>query len=432
MLYTGYDSYPALKTLADKSMLNTEIGMRNFMWGIQIDSTEFSKIDLQVQEEVKKAEDKVKSLLPEGFNLNSGKQLGELFFEQLGEPVTFTTDAGEPSTNKEALEFIKEYGETDQAREAAAAIIDYKKWVKRLTTYIIPYRGIGLVRPRPVPAQQISGRWSYREPALQTWPKFMKGMFVPREGNKFVACDYSQAELRVMAVLSGDQPLIEAYGRGVDVHAANGSDLFNADMAKLKQQEIDTDTVGKGTYTQFRNIAKTVVFALNYSTLDDKIACKTLLSRLHTAGFAQTTYQMVLVAVQRWWRAHPAIKDFKAHLWAESQRKGYVEEYWSGRRRYFYGRPKDTEVFNFPLQAGVATFMDKAIQDIDALLDHSKEGLIVQVHDALVLEGPDEHRLAKLLRDNMRQEITYKNNKILLDIDCDVGTRYGHLEKYKQ
>jgi len=417
----GYETYPNVLSLIENGRANTEIALRSYMWGITVDQEEFQKIADQVQAEISSEEKIILTLVPEGTNINSKKQLAEIFFEQFGEPVKFTTDSGSPKVDKEALEFIKTYGESEKAQKLATHLLTYGLWKKRQTTYITPYIGMSMIRPRPNPGDQVSGRWGYRAPALQTWPYFMKGMFVSRPNNYLVACDLSQAELRVIALLANDQPLLDAYNAGKDVHKLNAGDLFGVDM----------DSLSPENYKKFRNAAKTFAFALNYSTLDDESAAKTILSRLHTAGFGDMTIRLVLGAVKRWWKAHPALRIYKQELWDRANVQGYVEDVFSGRRRYLYGKGKDTEVFNFPLQAAVATIMDRAVQEVDQKMDHTKEGLIVQVHDCLVIETYDSDRGVKMLMDAMHKPLEYDGRSILMAGDPEMGHRYGKLEGVK-
>jgi DNA polymerase I-like protein with 3'-5' exonuclease and polymerase domains len=407
--------YPALQTIFAQSLEHTAIALRGYLFGWTIDETAKADIRKEVEDNVRKYKAELLAHLPAETNPNSKTQMARLFYEVWGEPITHKTDSGAGSVDKEAKEHIKNYGVSEEGRKCAELSLELEKWEKRYSSYVKKFEHTKIIRSSPRVTQQISGRWSYTNPALQTFPQFCKGMFVARPGNYLVACDYSQAELRLMALLSGDQPLLQAYKDGVDTHSLNASVLFGVPLDKMQKK--------------FRNAAKTFAFALNYSTLDEEISAKTILSRMHAVGFAEITYQQVVMCIQRWWLEHPAIYAYKDKLYKESCAKDYVEDVFSGRRRYFFGKVKDTECYNFPLQSGAAYCMNRAAILIDAGLDHAKEGLLLQRHDEFIVEGPDKDKLVELLQNSMTLDLTYNGNTITMETEASVGTRWGMLKE---
>lgn len=229
--------------------------------------------------------------------------------------------------------------------------------------------------------------------------------------NWLVAADYSGAELRMIALLAGDEPLMTAFKEGKDVHAQNARDLFRCSEEQSKTK-------------QFRNPAKTFVYALNYSTDDEEIAAHTILSRIQPIN-PQVTFEDVYAAVQSWWSAHPKIREFKQRTWAKVLSDDYVECDLSGRRRKFYGRPKDTEAYNYKLQAGCGHLINQAILGVDEELTWVDEALLLQRHDELICEGPDWKRLARILKKHMTRTVEFDGRTMLFPVDISIGKRWG-------
>jgi DNA polymerase-1 len=240
----------------------------------------------------------------------------------------------------------------------------------------------------------------------------MRDLFCARPGFVLAEADYSQLELRIVALLSRDEKLLQWYADGVDVHTVNAKSIFGTDKPKDQQ----------------RDLAKRVVYGLNYGG-----SAATIWKSL-VVDFPGLKLEAVEHVVKRWFEEHPAIGAWQRAQIELAQRNGFVEESISGRRQYYHdGRIKPTEVLNYPIQGAAGTLANKAILSIDAAFDWADFHLLMQVHDSTVselrLERLDEG--IAIVKRCMEQEIVLNGVKIKFPVDVKVGTNWGHMEKRK-
>lgn len=300
-------------------------------------------------------------------------------------------------------------------------IYQYRKHAKLLGSYIenLPILDDGRVHPAWRVFGTRTGRWSASDPGIQTIPKkgkkantpSMRNLFCAREGFVMMDCDYSQLELRIVALLSGDEKLLEWYAQGKDVHTMNAMEIFKTKTPTDSQREL----------------AKRVVYGMNYGG-----SAKTIWRNL-TADIP-VPLETVELVFKGWFTTHPKIAQWQNDLTEKAKRTMYVEEALSGRRQYYYdGRVKPTEVVNFPVQGAAGELANRAVIAISKELNWVDEALIAQVHDSIVAEcvAVKQSRLVDIVKGAMEQEITLNGAMIRFPIDIKVGTNWGHLEKLK-
>lgn len=401
------------------NMRNAEIAVASYRYGWPIDPVRQAQISDEINEGIEKQDATLVKLLQASpipkqfaasFNPNSPPQVGRLLYDILECPVKMRTPVGKPSAGKEALEQIMLMSD-EPAKSLAQCLRQRKILTKLKEAYIINLQGISIVRPRAATSAQLSGRWSYRDPALQTTPPKIKPMFIAHSNQWMVFADLSQAELRNMAQLSGCPAMLGAYSRGEDIHANTAAASFGCTPEEAKTKP-------------FRNPAKVIGLGYNYSVLDDEGAAAGLYPQL-IAKRPGITFEQVLGAIKRLKQSRPRVQEYKANLLARALQLDYVEEPIHRRRRKFWGKVKDTEAFNFGCQAMTAAIVNDAIWEIHQRLDHSCEGLLLQRHDELGLGGPDPLRLAQLLLDHLQRTVDVNGNTMVYEIDWWVGQRWG-------
>lgn len=327
--------------------------------------------------------------------------LNRLFFEGFGIRPFRYTDDGDASLDESTLEDIIALGHP-QASPVARILKEYREHSTIVSRYIdkLPLDSHSILHPNWKVFGTITGRWSSARPNAQNWPKVMRNVVVARPGNFIVGADFSQLELRIIALLAGDLKLLEWYAEDQDVHTLTAKMLFNGQVPKGG-----------------RDIAKTVEYAFNYNLSSDVTTVwKTAVVRFPFLTVARMQKYRTL-----WFKEHPWIRSWQLTTVAKAEKLKYVEAPLSGRRRYFQdGIVDPNEVLNFPMQSTAADLTNKAILRLDKLL-RPGERILAQVHDAIYLEGPDPDRLAELLRSAMTQTVTLNNYTTTFPVDVGVA-----------
>ncbi|MBR2700302.1 MAG: DNA polymerase I [Clostridia bacterium] len=314
-------------------------------------------------------------------NLNSPKQLGELLFTTLGIP----SPKKKISTGKEVLE------ELADEYPICAKILEYRKYQKLQSTYIdalIPMRdAAGRIHTRFDPVGTATGRISSSEPNLQNIPvrtelgKAIRGAFIARPGWVLVDADYSQIELRVLAHISGDPTMIQAFNEDQDIHARTASEVYGVPISEVTGQ--------------MRSACKAVNFGIVYGISEFTLAKNIGVSRYEAKDF-----------IERYFKRYPGVKAYMDGAVKKGHEQGYVTTL-MGRRRYLpelqssnYNLRAFGErcAMNSPIQGTAADIIKLAmIRVFDALRDGGyRARLIMQVHDELIIEAPaDEAEAVK-------------------------------------
>jgi DNA polymerase-1 len=311
------------------------------------------------------------------FNLSSPKQLREILFDELKLPVVKKTPTGEASTAEEVLtELAEQY-------ELPRLLIEHRSLSKLKSTYTdkLPQSinpTTGRVHTSYHQAVAATGRLSSTEPNLQNIPirteegRRIRQAFIAPAGYKILAIDYSQIELRIMAHLSGDQALLDAFAQGRDIHRATAAEVF---AVPLEQVTADQ-----------RRSAKAVNFGLIYGMSAFGLAQQLDISRAEAQHYVDTYFARF-----------PGVLHYMENTRQLAHEKGYVETIF-GRRLYLpeiqsknMGRRKGAEraAINAPMQGTAADIIKKAMLAVDTYLQGfaaSDIKMLMQVHDELVFE----------------------------------------------
>ena len=337
-------------------------------------------------------------------NLNSPKQLGELLFERMGIPAPKKTAKGY-STTKEVLEGLAE------DYPICAKILEYRKYQKLRSTYIDSLIQLqdadGRVHTHFDQVGTVTGRLSSSEPNLQNIPvrtelgREIRGAFIAKPGHVLVDADYSQIELRVLAHISGDKTMTEAFRADEDIHARTAAEVYGVPIGQVT--------------SQMRSASKAVNFGIVYGISDFALAKNIGVTRAEAREF-----------MSRYFERYPGVKAYMESSVQEGRGRGYAMTL-MGRRRYlpelmsnnFNVRSFGERcAMNSPIQGTAADIIKLAMIRVDAELKARgmKTRLILQVHDELILEAPEEEaaEAAELLKvcmeSVMRLEVPLKTD----------------------
>jgi DNA polymerase-1 len=236
--------------------------------------------------------------------------------------------------------------------------------------------------------------------------------------NWLVGADFSQLELKIVALLAGDEPLLRCYAENKDVHRITATEVLG---------------LTNGTEVE-RDLAKIVEYGFLYSASEDvqtvwRQSVAKLSEKYPDIGQALTINRMAGFR-KRWFAAHPALARWQKKIIQDAERDKFVEAPLSGRRRYFVdGNVDPNEALNFQCQATAADLTNRAVLKIDKELDWSYEYLVAQLHDALYWEGPDPFRLARIIKNGMEQEVHLNGNSLLFNVDLGIGKDLKNLHK---
>lgn len=325
-------------------------------------------------------------LAGEEFNLASPKQLGHILFEKLNIPVLKKTAKGAPSTKEEVLqELALDYPLPKILLEHRTLSKLKSTYTDKLPTMINP--STGRIHTSYHQAVTATGRLSSSDPNLQNIPirtaegRRIRQAFVAPNGWKIVAADYSQIELRIMAHLSGDKGLTEAFAQGLDVHKATAAEVFG----------VELDTVS----TEQRRSAKAINFGLIYG-----MSAFGLGRQLHIGRNQAQEY------IDLYFERYPGVQAYMDNIRSSAAENGFVETLY-GRRLYLpeinssngmRRQAAERTAINAPMQGTAADIIKLAMIDVDNWLSDEKlqSQMIMQVHDELVLEVP-ENELDKVI-----------------------------------
>ncbi|HJS13983.1 MAG TPA: DNA polymerase I, partial [Rheinheimera sp.] len=349
--------------------------------GVKIDGKLLAQQSLDLAKRIGEIEQEAYQMAGKEFNLSSPKQLQEILFEQMGLPVLKKTPTGTPSTAEEVLaELALDY-------EFPKLITEHRGLSKLKSTYTdkLPLSvnpATGRVHTSYHQAVAATGRLSSTEPNLQNIPirseegRRIRQAFIAEAGKTILAIDYSQIELRIMAHLSRDPALLNAFAQGKDIHRATAAEVFGVELDQVSSEQ--------------RRRAKAVNFGLIYGMSAFGLARQLGISR----GEAQ---QYVDLYFERF----PGVLDYMERTRTQAHEQGYVETLF-GRRLYLpeinaknMARKKGAEraAINAPMQGTAADIIKMAMIKVSAWQDKQPEGvvaMIMQVHDELVFEVKTE------------------------------------------
>ena len=381
--------------------------------GIKLDSDALGRQSAELAERLEELEQSAFALAGESFNLSSPKQLQALLYDKLKLPVLRKTPTGQPSTAEDVLQELAENYELPQV------ILRHRSLTKLKSTYTdkLPqerHSETGRIHSNFQQAVAATGRLSSTDPNLQNIPvrtaegRRVRQAFVCEPGYKLVAADYSQVELRIMAHLSGDAGLLEAFSRAEDIHRATAAEVFSVPL-----EEVDPEQ---------RRSAKAINFGLIYG-----MSAFGLGKQLHIGREEAQQY------VDRYFERYPGVRAFMDRTQAQATDLGYVETVF-GRRLYLpdlragrgmLRRAALRTAINAPMQGTAADIIKQAMIDIDLWLESEPidARMLLQVHDELVFEVNEKD--LQLLCDGVRfRMITAAALDVPLVVDVGIGDNW--------
>ncbi|ELX4196581.1 DNA polymerase I [Vibrio vulnificus] len=345
--------------------------------GVLIDDMKLSVQSQEIAVRLGELEQKAYEIAGQPFNMNSPKQLQTILFEQMGLPVIKKTPSGTPSTAEEVLqELALDY-------PLPSVIMEYRGLAKLKSTYtdklpkmINPHTG--RVHTSYHQAVTATGRLSSTDPNLQNIPirneegRRIRQAFVAPHGYKILAVDYSQIELRIMAHLSGDQALLDAFQQGKDIHAATAAEIMGVSIEQVSSEQ--------------RRRAKAVNFGLIYGMSAFGLAKQLGIPR----GEAQAY-------MDKYFERYPGVMQYMEDTRSNASQHGYVETIFGRRlhlpeitsRNVMRRKAAERAAINAPMQGTAADIIKKAMLLVEQWIQEEGNGrvkLLMQVHDELVFE----------------------------------------------
>lgn len=378
--------------------------------GMKVDKEQLYELKEKFTKIIDKLESEIYEMAGESFNINSPKQLGIILFEKLGLPVIKKTKTGY-STNADVLEKLRD------KHEIIDKITEYRQIVKLNSTYVEGLLNIinpktGRIHSSFNQTITTTGRISSTEPNMQNIPvktemgRDIRKVFVSEDSCKLVDADYSQVELRVLAHMSKDENMIDAFKHGEDIHSKTASQIFDVDIKDVTSKQ--------------RIEAKAINFGIIYGKTDFGLS-----QDLNIPVYKAKEY------IENYFLKYPKIKEFMDEAVEDATKTGYATTI-QNRRRYipeinssnFMVRNQGKRfAMNAPIQGSAADIIKIAMVNVyNKLKDNNmKSKLILQVHDELIVEAvEDELEMAKKI---VKEEM---ENAVAMDVHLDVDLNTGN------
>ena len=381
--------------------------------GVKMDLDSLRSFAAGLREEVQQREEKIRAMAGNpNLNISSPKQIAALLYDEL--QLLQRKKKGNDSTDEETLLSIED------RHPIVREILEFRAAKKLLSTYIEPFPGYisrsdGKIHTCFNQALTATGRLSSSNPNLQNIPirsergKEIRKAFVPsREGGVIMSADYSQIELRIMAHLSQDRHLIEAFNSGLDVHKATAAKIFGIDSSEVSAEQ--------------RRIAKTANFGIMYGIsafgLSQRLSC----SRAEAKQI-----------IDDYFESFPAIRSFIEYTLTAARENGYVETIF-GRRRFVpdvnsrNGTVRalaERNAVNAPIQGTSADIIKMAMAGVDRRLSEAglKSRMVLQIHDELLFDALEEEidTLKAIVVEEMENVVRLS---VPLTVECDYGKNW--------
>lgn len=383
--------------------------------GINLDEKFLNSLSVDLDNDIKSLEKKIYDIAGEEFNIASPKQLGDILFDKLklvDKPKK--TKTGQYATSEDILSYLA------KDHEIIKHILDYRGFAKLKSTYVdaLPTQvepSTGRVHTDYMQTVAATGRLSSNNPNLQNIPirtergRQVRKAFIPRNKEyTLLAADYSQIELRIIAALSQEETMIEAFKNGEDIHASTASKVFNVPLDEVTREQ--------------RGNAKTVNFGIIYGVSAFGLSNQTDLNRTEAKELIDTYYA-----------TYPKLRNFISEQVDFARDNGYVQTV-LGRRRYLKDinsrnavvrGAAERNAVNAPIQGSAADIIKIAMIHIHNKLNDGnyKTKMLLQVHDELVFDvyKPELEAIKKLVKTEM--ESAYKL-EVPLDVDLDIGDNW--------
>ena len=383
--------------------------------GFKVNKDILDELSIKFKRELEETQKEIFELADEEFNINSPKQLGKILFEKLDLPVIKKTKTGY-STNAEVLEKLKD------KHPIIEKITYFRQLSKIYSTYVEGLKSVidtdGSIHSTFNQTVTTTGRLSSTEPNLQNIPiKYEMGreirkVFIPKEEDLLISADYSQIELRVLAHISGDENMIDAFNHHSDIHTKTASEVF-----KVPVEEVTP---------LMRSRAKAVNFGIVYGIGDFSLSQDLNISRKEAKEYMDIYFER-----------YPKIKEYISKVINEAQTKGYVLTMLN-RRRYIPEANASNKIvkalgerlaMNAPIQGTAADIIKLAMVNVYNKLKelNLNSKLILQVHDELIINvvKGELDIVKKLLKEEMENTIKLS---VPLDVDVNVGEDWYRLK----
>ena len=382
--------------------------------GAKIDKNKLGNHSKELGEKIADLSAQAFKIAGEEFNLDSPKQLLEILYEKQGLPVLRKTPKGQPSTNEETLQRLSE------EYELPKIILQYRTLAKLKSTYTDSLINIENPKTQRIhtsyqQAITSTGRLSSTEPNLQNIPiktaegRRIREAFVPEKGNTLISADYSQIELRIMAHLSEDKNLTNAFNNNIDVHSSTAAEVFGVAIEDVNKDQ--------------RRSAKAINFGLMYGMSAFGLTRQLGITRAEAQEYLDTYFAR-----------YTGVRDYMDNIKAKAKEDMFVETI-MGRRLYLNEinaanglrrQAAERAAINAPLQGSAADIIKKAMLDIDKLILNEMPDvkMIMQVHDELVFECPKENAdlVMEKMKETMEQTVELK---IPLIAEAAVGSNWN-------
>ncbi|WP_305909893.1 DNA polymerase I [Methylomarinum sp. Ch1-1] len=377
--------------------------------GVLIDSDMLAKQSMELANQIAAIEQHAHELAGQTFNLGSPKQIQEILYDKLELPVLKKTPKGQPSTNESVLqELAADY-------PLPQLLLDFRGMSKLKSTYTdkLPQQinpRTGRVHTSYHQAVAATGRLSSSDPNLQNIPirseagRKIRQAFIAPEGYRVVAADYSQIELRIMAHLSGDEGLLNAFSDGVDIHSATAAEVFGVDIDQVT--------------TELRRSAKAINFGLIYGMSAFGLGQQLGMGRNQAQSY-----------IDLYFERYPGVKHYMDSIREQAKQQGYVETLF-GRRLYLpeinsrngaRRQYAERTAINAPMQGSAADIIKRAMIATDRWLLQSDSDIkmVMQVHDELVFEIAEQQ-----LQDSIEKIRELMSSAAQLDVPLivDIGS----------
>ena len=394
--------YKEIEISSMKALIKVE---RN---GVLIDPKILQKQSHEIGEKLINIEKEAFILADQPFNLSSPKQLQEILFDKLEIKPIKKTPTGKPSTSEEVLQILA------QDYPLPKLILEHRSLSKLKTTYTdkLPKminQNTGRVHTSYNQAVAITGRLASSDPNLQNIPirtvdgRKVREAFIAPKGSKILSADYSQIELRIMAHLSKDKRLIQAFKNNEDIHRITAAEIFNTSIDNITNEQ--------------RRYAKVINFGLIYGMGPFSLA-----KNLNIERSAAQNY------IERYFTQYPSVKKYMEDAKQVAREKGFVETHF-GRRLWLpeingaNGISKaaaERAAINGPMQGTAADLIKLAMIDVQTWIDKEsniKGKMIMQVHDELVFEVPDnEVEIFKKIIPNLMEKVASLSVPLIVDV----------------
>jgi len=377
--------------------------------GVMVDADMLTEQGRQITLLMEEIEEQVCRQAGESFNLGSPKQIQHILYGKLGLPVLAKTPKGQPSTSESVLE------ELALDHELPRLILEHRGMSKLKSTYTdkLPEQissKTGRVHTSYHQAVAATGRLSSSDPNLQNIPvrteegRRIRKAFIAPPGHSLLAADYSQIELRIMAHLSGDEGLLDAFAKGEDIHKMTAAEVFGVNSDKVSPDQ--------------RRAAKAINFGLIYGMSAFGLAKQLGISRGQAKDY-----------VDLYFERYPGVRKYMEQTREQAREQGYVETIFNRRlylpeinsRNAALRQYAERTAINAPMQGSAADIIKRAMISVDAWLLKNKINakLIMQVHDELVLETADN--AVTDTRDKVRELMT-NAAQLSVPLVVDIGT----------